>query len=334
MPPRLRAKPPPRLSRRELALRPPRLHRRPPQSLPETKPARSAHLPPLRPAPYLTPNDATSPRWRLAARHAHLLKMAAPSPSGPASRRPLQDGGSAPPRRGAGWERGLAAGSGLRRAGSGLTAERGRSGPGGGRHAGAGGGPRGGAPAGAAQRRRSLQQVGPGRRWGRGAESRARAAPQCEERGAAGGRGRAIARVETPRRRERSPQRAGVGSVLGRRKKGARTAAGRGRALTVRGALRTRWGEGEPGARCSSCLSCRARPSERRRRTAGSRAATAHAGTGATWSRAAWIPALRHSALLSPAPSAAAFRGLVTRAPGYLSFKSKATVGDQKSRCP
>lgn len=36
----------------------------------------------------------------------------------------------------------------------------GRAGPGG-RHAGAGGGPCGGAPAGAAQRRRSLQQVGP-----------------------------------------------------------------------------------------------------------------------------------------------------------------------------
>lgn len=91
------------------------------------------------------PGAATSPRWRSEA--ADLAKMAA----------------SAPPRPGA-----AQAGSGAARCGAGLvrSGRSGRTGGGagpGGRHAGAGGGPGGRAPAGAAQRRRSLQQVGHGR---------------------------------------------------------------------------------------------------------------------------------------------------------------------------
>lgn len=72
--------------------------------------------------------------------------------------------------------------------------------------------------------------------------------PRRAERdaGLRGGRGRAIARIDTPRRRNRGPERARGGFVLGRRKAGARTAPGRRWALTARGVLRARGGPGAP----------------------------------------------------------------------------------------
>lgn len=145
--------------------------------------------PPCSAVPPLTSgrSDPTSPRWCRATDSGD-----APSQDGGGAsvsrdlskmvsccRRPLKDGGGGPaPKRGRlgeGPRGGERAWCGLGRRAGGLSGRAGGGAEPGGRHAGAGGGPGGGAPAGAAQRRRSLQQVGPDGRGVRGAESRSRA---------------------------------------------------------------------------------------------------------------------------------------------------------------
>lgn len=215
---------------------------------------------------------------------------------------------AAPPRRGAGWERGGAArrawsGAGGRAERAGGGARRCGAGPGpGGRHAGAGGGPGGRAPAGAAQRRRSLQQVGPdgsgaaalshGGGPGRAVRGRAGSgAPGRAQRGLPGGprAGRAAAR---PGRRARS------GSAACGSRRGPRAAAAAGVFLCGAGRARGRGALGcrrlrqpLPRARSSVAVVSRRAGQERVRcrRCAVESPGAAGAGAGGTAPRRATV---------------------------------------------